>query len=65
MTNHHVYEELISITAEENVMVNEPLRDHTYTRLGGAADLLVTPETYEQVRQIVKLANKKIFRLHY
>lgn len=59
MTNHHVYEELISITSEENVMVNEPLRDHTYTRLGGSADLFVTPETYEQVRQIVKLANKE------
>jgi UDP-N-acetylmuramate dehydrogenase len=55
--NHHVYEKLINITSENNVMVNEPLKNHTYTHLGGAADILVTPETYEQVRQIVKLAN--------
>ncbi|WP_369813187.1 UDP-N-acetylmuramate dehydrogenase [Virgibacillus halodenitrificans] len=38
-------------------MVDEPLRNHTYTRLGGKADFLVTPETYEQVQEIVKLAN--------
>lgn len=59
MINHHVYEKLINITSEKNVLVNEPLKNHTYTRLGGAADWLVTPETYEEVRQIVKLANKE------
>ncbi|GGA84671.1 UDP-N-acetylenolpyruvoylglucosamine reductase [Ornithinibacillus halotolerans] len=40
-------------------MVNEPLKSHTYTRLGGLADLLVTPETYEEVQQIVKLAKEE------
>jgi UDP-N-acetylmuramate dehydrogenase len=59
VNNHHVYEKLINITSEQNVMVNEPLKNHTYTRLGGRADLLVTPETYEQVREIVKLANEE------
>ncbi len=39
-------------------MVNEPLKKHTYTCLGGAADFYVTPETYEQVQQIVKLAKQ-------
>ncbi|WP_371871307.1 UDP-N-acetylmuramate dehydrogenase [Lentibacillus populi] len=39
-------------------MVDEHLKNHTYTRLGGKADFYVTPETYEQVQQIVKLANK-------
>ncbi|WP_407701320.1 UDP-N-acetylmuramate dehydrogenase [Virgibacillus dakarensis] len=42
----------------KNVMVDEHLKNHTYTRLGGKADFYVTPETYEQVQQIVKLANK-------
>ncbi|MBC5636919.1 UDP-N-acetylmuramate dehydrogenase [Ornithinibacillus sp. BX22] len=59
MINHHVYEKLINITSEKNVLVNEPLKKHTYTRLGGAADWLVTPETYEEVSEIVKLANKE------
>ncbi|WP_255342647.1 UDP-N-acetylmuramate dehydrogenase [Paucisalibacillus sp. EB02] len=59
MNNHHVYEKLNNITSEQNVMVNEPLKNHTYTRLGGRADLLVTPETYEQVMGIVKIANEE------
>lgn len=57
VTNHHVHEKLISICSEKNVMVNEPLRNHTYTHLGGEADFFVRPETYEQVQEIVKLAN--------
>jgi UDP-N-acetylmuramate dehydrogenase len=59
VSNHHVYHELIKIASEQNVMVNEPLKNHTYTHLGGAADFFVRPETYEQVQQIVKLANKE------
>ncbi|WP_404451112.1 UDP-N-acetylmuramate dehydrogenase [Virgibacillus necropolis] len=54
---HHTYEKLIEITSEKNVMVNEHLNKHTYTRLGGKADYFVTPETYEQVQDIVKFAN--------
>ncbi|ASN07173.1 UDP-N-acetylmuramate dehydrogenase [Virgibacillus necropolis] len=56
---HHAYEKLIELTSEKNVMVNEHLNKHTYTKLGGKADFFVTPETYEQVQKIVKLANKE------
>ncbi|MFA1821855.1 UDP-N-acetylmuramate dehydrogenase [Virgibacillus oceani] len=56
---HHIYDELIHITAKKNVMVDEQLRNHTYTHLGGKADFLVRPETYEEVQEIVKLANKE------
>lgn len=59
VNNHHLYEKLLKITTNENVMVNQPLKDYTYTRFGGQADFLVTPETYEEVQEIVKLANEK------
>nr|WP_036817938.1 UDP-N-acetylmuramate dehydrogenase [Pontibacillus yanchengensis] len=55
---HHVYQELLSILPKEHVMVNEILKNHTYTQLGGRADLFVTPTTYEEVQQVVKIANK-------
>ncbi|MTW84621.1 UDP-N-acetylmuramate dehydrogenase [Virgibacillus dakarensis] len=58
VNDHHTYEKLTKITTMKNVMVDEHLKNHTYTRLGGKADFYVTPETYEQVQQIVKLANK-------
>ncbi|GGJ66712.1 UDP-N-acetylenolpyruvoylglucosamine reductase 2 [Virgibacillus kapii] len=57
--NHHMYDKLTEITPKKNVMVDEPLKNHTYTRLGGKADFLVTPETYNQVQEIVKLANRE------
>lgn len=56
---HHMYEKLTKITSEKNVMVNEQLKNHMYTRLGGQADFFVTPETYEQVQEVVKLATKE------
>lgn len=56
--DHHTYEKLIRITATKNVMVAEHLKKHTYTRLGGEADFYVTPETYDEVQQIIKLANR-------
>ncbi|MDC3417075.1 UDP-N-acetylmuramate dehydrogenase [Aquibacillus salsiterrae] len=56
---HHVYEKLLSITSEQNVMVDEHLKKHMYTRLGGKADFFVTPSSLDEVQQIVKLAKQE------
>lgn len=57
--NHHLYDQLSRITSEENVMVDELIKNHTYTKLGGKADVYITPETYSEVQDIIKLANKE------
>jgi len=36
---------------------NEPLKDYLYTKMGGEADVLVIPDTYEQVAKTVQYAN--------
>lgn len=59
MVNHQTYKQLVEIISEENVMIDEPLYKHTYTKLGGNADYFLTPETYEQVQEIVKFANQE------
>lgn len=59
MVKDRLYEKLIEITSRENVKVDEELKKHTYTRLGGKADYYVTPETYEQVQLLVQIANKE------
>lgn len=58
VNNHHLLKQLMNITSEQNVKINQPLKDYTYTRFGGQADFFITPETYEQVQQVVKLARK-------
>ncbi|WP_372442872.1 UDP-N-acetylmuramate dehydrogenase [Pseudogracilibacillus auburnensis] len=54
-----MYDQLASIVSKENIVQNKPLKNHTYTRLGGNADYFVTPVTYEQVQHVVKLANQE------
>ncbi|MER1998312.1 MAG: UDP-N-acetylmuramate dehydrogenase [Lysinibacillus sp.] len=40
----------------ENMKMNEPLKNYTMTKLGGAADLLVLPKTEEQALQAIQYA---------
>lgn len=56
---HHLYEQLIQHTSKENVFINEPIREHTYTKLGGAADFYITPSSYEEVQAIIRFANQE------
>lgn len=58
--NHPIYHKLIKIVSEKNVALQKPLKEYTYTRLGGRADFFVTPETYEQVQEIIRLAQNEI-----
>lgn len=50
---------LMSVVEVENMKVNEPLKKYTYTHLGGKADYLVMPTTYEEVQRIVQLVKKE------
>ena len=45
--------DLISILGEENVFVNEPMKKHTTFRVGGPADMYVTPTTQEQIAELI------------
>lgn len=58
MNDHHIYTQLTGICGRENVMKQEPMANHTLTKIGGKADLFVTPDTYEQAAEIVKLKNR-------
>lgn len=58
-THHEIYRQLVAMVSAENIVVDQPLKEYTYTRLGGKADFFVTPETYEQVQQIIQFANRE------
>lgn len=55
----NIEKKLLSIMKRENIKVDEPLKNYTYTHLGGKADFLLTPTTFEEVQNIVKLVNKE------
>lgn len=58
MSKDYLYDQLKRIVSKNNVVKNKPLKEYTYTRLGGEADYFVTPESYEQVQRIVKFARE-------
>ncbi len=39
---------------EEDIYLNEPMKNHTYFRIGGPADILVTPKTVKQVEESIR-----------
>ncbi|MGL4991394.1 MAG: UDP-N-acetylmuramate dehydrogenase [Sarcina sp.] len=45
---------LVKYCGEENVILDAPMREHTCFRVGGAADILVTPSTAKEIANIVK-----------
>lgn len=49
---------LKNILSEENLKIDEPMKKHTSFRVGGPADIMVTPTNYEQLRDIIKICNE-------
>ena len=50
-----LYNRLCTITKQENVMKDEPMKKHTTFRIGGPADYFVTPESWEEFQAFVEL----------
>ncbi|RWZ54945.1 UDP-N-acetylmuramate dehydrogenase [Halobacillus fulvus] len=59
MNNKKIYHKLLNVVKEENIRVDEMLKDHLYTKLGGKADFFITPTTFEEIQGVVKLANEE------
>lgn len=59
-----IYKELSNIVNEDNVLVNEPMSEHTTFRTGGKADYYVTPSAPGQVVELLRLCEDNNIRYH-
>ncbi|MCG7410255.1 UDP-N-acetylmuramate dehydrogenase [Paenibacillus sp. ACRRX] len=50
------YRQLRELISESSVKFDEMLKQHTYTRMGGRADLYVTPAHYEELQLVLSFA---------
>lgn len=50
--------EFKEIVGESNVLVDEPMKNHTSFKVGGPADILVIPSDYEEVQKLIKTCNR-------
>lgn len=55
--NQGLLEELYRISGASNVKLGEPMKKHTTFQIGGPADCLVTPETVEELGQVLASCN--------
>ncbi len=51
--------DLIKILDEKDIKIDEPMSSHTSFKVGGPADILITPESADQVLDAVKLCKSK------
>ena len=54
-----MYEYLEKILPVERIKYNEPMKNHTTIKIGGNADVLVLPETIDEIIDIVNYAKRE------
>ena len=54
----NIIEVLKNAIGEENVIENEPMSKHTTFRIGGNADIFVTPQSTEDIENVIRIAEK-------
>ncbi|MFZ7121706.1 MAG: UDP-N-acetylmuramate dehydrogenase [Eubacteriaceae bacterium] len=59
MINKHICCELQSIVEKVNFFSNEPMKNHTSFKVGGKVEILLTPNTEEQIKKILIILMKK------
>ncbi|WP_213424075.1 UDP-N-acetylmuramate dehydrogenase [Bhargavaea massiliensis] len=56
MSKQQWADDLVKLIGGKHVKIDEPLSNHTMTRMGGQADLFCDPETEESVQAVVRYA---------
>lgn len=57
--DNNIIMSITEILGKENVMIDEPMSSHTTFRIGGVADLYLTPKTINELSSLVKILREK------
>lgn len=56
MTDQNLLQRIKDIVGENNVLIDEPMKNHTTFMTGGPADYFVMPQSIEQIDGLIKLS---------
>ncbi|CAM4053754.1 UDP-N-acetylenolpyruvoylglucosamine reductase [Bacillus manliponensis] len=65
MNKNEIYKQLSTKLKAENIKQDEMLRNHTFIKLGGKADIFVAPSTYEEVQHVIQFAAEHSIKITY
>lgn len=63
MTDEYL-EELLTTIPKEKIILNEPMKKHTSLKIGGPAEVFIRANTEEDIKKIIKFAQKYNITLH-
>ncbi len=56
MNEYHVFlKQIRALINDQNILINEPMKNHTSFRIGGCADILIMPENIETIISIFEI----------
>ncbi|WP_026894602.1 UDP-N-acetylmuramate dehydrogenase [Clostridiisalibacter paucivorans] len=58
MNKDKVYDTIFKTLGEDRVLSNEPMKRHTYFKIGGPADILVLPKTVDEIIFILDICKE-------
>ena len=50
------YQEILKTVKADHIKLAEPIKNYTFTKLGGKADIFITPTTIKEIQSALKLA---------
>lgn len=53
-----LFKQLYEVINRANIMIDEPMKKHTYFKAGGPSDILITPEDIKEVQAIIKICKE-------
>lgn len=54
----NAYDELASFLNKEEILLDEPMKNHTWFEIGGTADILVIPQSVEKLIKVIHYVRK-------
>ena len=53
-----LFKQLYEVVDKANIVIDEPMKNHTYFKVGGPADILVNPENVSEVQAVIKICKE-------
>lgn len=59
MADDIIYQKLLEIVPKENILIDEPMKNHTTFKVGGNADFLITASEVEEIKKVLEFSRRK------
>lgn len=59
MNKTEIYEQISEVVGKDYVLLDEAMSKHTTFKVGGDADIFVTPQTIDQIKDVINICKKE------